>query len=92
MSDRADEDARGLEPLPALGEAIRSLRTRAGLSQEELAGQAELKAAALTAIEAGSEEPRWGDLRRIAYALQTPLERLLEVAEELERGSSEDAR
>jgi transcriptional regulator with XRE-family HTH domain len=92
MSDRADEDARGLEPLPALGEAIRSLRTQAGLSQEELARQAELEAAALTAIEAGSEEPTWGDLRRIAYALQTPLERLLKVAEGLERGTEGDER
>jgi transcriptional regulator with XRE-family HTH domain len=92
MSDRADEDARGLEPLPALGEAIRTLRARAGLSQAELARQAELDAPTLTAIEAGREEPTWGDLRRIAYALQTPLEGLLEVAEELERGTGEDAR
>jgi|GEM_PF-1060090 len=92
MSERADENARGLEPLPALGEAIRTLRAEAGLSQEELAQRAEIDPPALTAIEAGREEPTWGDLRRIAYALQTPLERLLELAEGLERGTGEDAR
>jgi transcriptional regulator with XRE-family HTH domain len=91
MSDRADEDARGLEPLPALGEAIRTLRAQAGLRQEELAQRAELDAPTLTAIEAGREEPTWGDLRRIAYSLQTPLERLLEVAEEMERQTGGDA-
>src|SRR6185369_9183527 len=79
MSDRADEDPQRLEPLTALGEAIRTLRTQAGLSQEELARQAELEAPTLTAFEAGREEPTWGDLRRIAYVLQVPLERLLEV-------------
>lgn len=89
MSDRADEDARGLEPLPALGEAIRTLRAEAGLGREELARQAGIETSALTAFEAGREEPTWGDLRRIAYALHTPLQRLLEVAEGLERGSGE---
>jgi len=89
MSDRADEDPQRLEPLTALGEAIRTLRTQAGLSQEELARQAELEAPTLTAFEAGREEPTWGDLRRIAYVLQVPLERLLEVAEGLERGEGD---
>jgi transcriptional regulator with XRE-family HTH domain len=86
MSDRADEDARGREPLTALGEAIRNLRTEAGMSQEGLASGAELEPSTLSAIEAGREEPTWGDLRRLAYALDTPLERLLKTAEGLERG------
>jgi transcriptional regulator with XRE-family HTH domain len=86
MSDRADEDARGPDPLAALGAAIRTLRTRADLSQEELAQRAELEASALAAFEAGQVEPTWGDLRRLASALGTPLERLLEAAEELEWG------
>jgi transcriptional regulator with XRE-family HTH domain len=84
MSDRADADTPGLEPLPALGKAIRTLRIEAGLTEEELARQAELDASALAAIEAGREEPTWGDLRRLAYAVGKPLEQLLRLAERLE--------
>jgi transcriptional regulator with XRE-family HTH domain len=84
MSDRADEDAQGLEPLTALGEAIRTLRAKAQLSQEALARNAELEASTLAAVEAGQEEPTWGDLRRIARGLETPLKQLLELAESLE--------
>lgn len=91
MSDRASEDTRGLEPLAALGEAIRALREQAGLSQEQLASDASLDAPALAAIEAGREEPTWGDLRRLAYALGTSLEQVLELAESLEGAGSEPA-
>jgi transcriptional regulator with XRE-family HTH domain len=56
------------------------------MSQEDLASGAELEPAALAAIEAGRAEPTWGDLRRLAYAIGTSLERLLKAAEELERG------
>jgi transcriptional regulator with XRE-family HTH domain len=82
MNDLAGEDARGLA---ALGTAIRASRAEAGLGADELASRAELPVRSLEAIEAGQEEPTWGDLRRIAHALDTPLERLLEAAEELER-------
>jgi transcriptional regulator with XRE-family HTH domain len=91
MNDRAGGDAGGLEPLAALGEAIRTLRARAGLNQEELTRRAEIEAPRLAAIEAGSEEPTWGDLRRIAYGVETPLERLLATAEQLERGEEPGA-
>lgn len=85
MSDRADADTPGLEPLAALGEAIRSLRTQADLTQEELAQRAKLEMPDLATFEAGREEPTWGDLRRIARGLSTPLEQLLELAERLEK-------
>jgi transcriptional regulator with XRE-family HTH domain len=86
MTDRADAETPDLEPLAALGEAIRALRTRANLSQEELARRGAVEATALAAFEAGREEPTWGDLRRLAHALGTSLERLLQVAEDLESG------
>jgi transcriptional regulator with XRE-family HTH domain len=88
MTDRAGKDTRGLA---ALGTAIRTLRTRADLSQQELAQRAELDVSALAAFETGREEPTWGDLRRLTYALGTPLERLLETAEELEQGDGRDS-
>ena len=83
MTDRAGDDAYGLA---ALGAAIKALRTEAGLSLDQLAARAEVPSRSLEAIEAGQEEPTWGDLRRLAQGLETPLEKLLELAEDLERG------
>lgn len=88
MSDRADHERPRLEPLAALGEAIRALRTESGLSQSDLAERAQIEPALIDAVEGGSSEPTWGDLRRIAYALDTPLAGLLELAETLETGDS----
>lgn len=88
MSDRAGEDARGLA---ALGAAIRTLRKRAELSEDELAGRAQLSPALIVAVEDGSREPTWGDLRRIARGLETPLEDLLELAESLEKTGGDGA-
>jgi transcriptional regulator with XRE-family HTH domain len=84
MSDRAEEDARQLEPLAALGAAIQALRTQAGLSRTELAARCDLDAESLGSIEAGQKEPTWGDLRRIAYGVGIGLEKLLALADELE--------
>jgi transcriptional regulator with XRE-family HTH domain len=81
MSERAGEDARGLR---ALGAAIDASRAQAGLSPDELAARAELSKQFLEAIEAGRDEPTWGDLRRLAHALGSPLQDLLETAEGLE--------
>jgi transcriptional regulator with XRE-family HTH domain len=86
MSDLSGEDARGLA---ALGAAIRTLRIQAGLGEDEMAERAHLPQAFLAAIEAGQKEPTWGDLRRIARGLGTPLESLLELAESLEGAGSE---
>lgn len=85
MSNCADEATGGLDPPAALGAAIRTLRTQADLSRQQLAERAELDEPALSAFEAGREEPTWGDLRRIARGLETPLEQLLGLAEGLER-------
>lgn len=88
MSDRSGEDTRGLA---ALGAAIKTLRTRAELSEDELADRAQLEPALIVAVENGSREPTWGDLRRIAYGLETPLEELLELAESLEETGGAEA-
>jgi transcriptional regulator with XRE-family HTH domain len=82
MSDRAGDDALGLA---ALGAAIRTLRVRANLTVDELGERAQLEPALLSDLEEGRQEPTWGDLRRIARGLETPLEQLLELAETLER-------
>jgi len=72
------------DPQPALGEAVRTLRKRAGLSQEALAERSGLAPSEVTRIESGLTDPVWGDVRRIAGGLGVPLEELAELAEELE--------
>lgn len=84
MNDGNLTGERELDPNAALGAAIRTLRERAGLSQAALDERAELHPQSISLIEGGRHEPTWGDLRRIAKGLEVPLERLLELVEELE--------
>lgn len=72
------------DPQPTLGDAVRALRKRAGLSQEALAERSELNPSEVSRIESGLTDPAWGDVRRIAKGLGVPLEELAELAEELE--------
>jgi transcriptional regulator with XRE-family HTH domain len=72
------------DPQPALGDAVRALRQQAALSQETLAERSGLDPSAIARIESGRTDPTWGDVRRIAQALDVPLEELAELAEELE--------
>ncbi len=65
----------------ALGRAFRTLREKAGLSQEELAERAELPAAELRRVEAGEVEADWGTLRHLAYGLGTSLAEVFRLAE-----------
>lgn len=71
----------GLDPDAALGAAIADFRERLQLSPAELGARADLDEDHVTAIEAGRLEPTWGELRRIAYALEVGLPELLEEAE-----------
>ena len=60
-----------------LGAAVAELRRQASLTQAELAERAEMTEQEIAAVEAGQLDPLWGDLRRIAYALEVPLPELL---------------
>jgi transcriptional regulator with XRE-family HTH domain len=64
-----------------LGEVVATLRRRASLTQASLAERAEMQEQEIAALEDGRLEPTWGDLRRIAYALEVPLPELLAQAE-----------
>lgn len=64
--------------------AVRQLREKAGLSQRALAERAGISASWLSRIESGDYDPTWGSMRRVAGGLGVSLERLSEVAEELE--------
>lgn len=73
------------DPQLGLGKAIRSFRQERHLSQETLGHQAEIHPTWISHIESGRINPTWGNVRRIAYGLDVPLEQLAERAEELER-------
>lgn len=57
-----------------VGPAIRTLREQAGLSQEDLAGRAELDRTYVSGIERGRRNPSVKSLQRVANALDVSLE------------------
>jgi transcriptional regulator with XRE-family HTH domain len=72
-------------PQRGLGKAVRQLREEAKLTHEALAERSDLSASQLGRIEAGEDDPVWGDMRRVAAGLEVSLERLAELAEEFEK-------
>jgi transcriptional regulator with XRE-family HTH domain len=67
-----------------LAKAVRELRRKAELTQAALAERADLPPATIAQIESAMYDPPWGDMRRIARALDVSLEALSELAEEHE--------
>lgn len=60
-----------------LGQQIKKLRLEQGLSQEDLAGLAEIDRSFLSEIENGKKNPSFESLLRISEALQVKLSSLL---------------
>ena len=57
------------QPQPALGAAIRQLRDKRGVTQEDLAHDATVTTGTLSLIERGKSNPAWGTVKSIATAL-----------------------
>lgn len=76
---------RPTNPQPALGEAIRQLRTKRGISQEDLAHLAGVTTGTLSVIERGRSNPAWGTVKAIAEALDVSMSELAKLAEKHER-------
>lgn len=72
---------RSNEPQPALGAAIRELRSKSGRTQEEVAHDAGVTVAHLSGIERGYANPKWGTVERIADALGVSLVELVRLRE-----------
>ena len=68
-----------------LGEALRLIRRRAGMRQEDVAIQAGTNAAALSHIESGERDARWSTITRLLPALQADVHDLANVIAEVER-------
>lgn len=69
--------------LGALGEAIRRLRTEAGLSQEQLAERAATDLTQIGGLERGTRNPSYTTLLRLADALRTRVGEIALLADRL---------
>jgi transcriptional regulator with XRE-family HTH domain len=67
----------------ALGEAVRTLRSEVGLSQEQLAEGAGTDLTQVGGIERGVRNPSYTTLLRLADALNTSVGKLTTLADEL---------
>ena len=65
-----------------IGDALRILRTRAGLTQQELAARAELTAPYLSRVEGGWRDIRWSTLQRLLAALGADMRQLADVIDQ----------
>jgi transcriptional regulator with XRE-family HTH domain len=75
----------------ALGQAVRDIRGRRGVSQEALADMSKMHRTYLGGIERGERNPSYTNIRRIAAALGVAPSELLRHAEEVE-AAARDAR
>jgi transcriptional regulator with XRE-family HTH domain len=66
----------------ALGKVVRERRTMLGMSQEELALKADLHRTYISDLERGMRNLTIGALVGVAYGLQLPLNRIVELMEE----------
>jgi transcriptional regulator with XRE-family HTH domain len=67
----------------ALGLAVRDLRGRVGMSQEELGYASGMHRTYVGGIERGERNPSWMNIVRLAQALSVPAAELVARAEEL---------
>jgi len=72
---------RAAKPQPALGAAIRELRSKRGLTQEVLAQEAEITVGHLSMIERGHANPSWGAVVAVSDALGVSIAELAKSSE-----------
>jgi transcriptional regulator with XRE-family HTH domain len=73
---------RSSNPQPALGAAIRELRSKTGMTQEAVAQRAGITVAHLSGIERGHANPSWAAVMAIADALDASI---VDVARRVEK-------
>ena len=65
-----------------IGDALRTLRARTGLTQQELAARAEITAPYLSRVEGGWRDIRWSTLQRLLAALGADMRQLADVIDQ----------
>lgn len=78
-----------MDVVAVLGKNVRRFRLEAGLSQEQLAFEADMKRSYVSDLERGVRNPTVQALGRLAAALKVEPYRLLVVSDEVGRGSEE---
>lgn len=73
-----------------LGAAVHQLRQEKGLTPAQLANSAGLSGSTINAIERGTQDTTWGNLRRLAGGLGVKLDRLLDLGIDLAPGPGGD--
>jgi DNA-binding XRE family transcriptional regulator len=68
-----------------LGEALRLIRRRADMTQEDVSARAGTNAASLSHIEKGERDARWSTIARLLPALGSDIHELGDVIAEIER-------
>jgi len=66
------------EALVALGNRVRELRTKANLTQKELAEKAGLNNNYLSMLERGDRNPSYLTMLKLAHGLKVPVKKLVE--------------
>lgn len=72
------------KPQAALGQAIRQIREREGLTQEEVASRAGYHLTWVNRLEAGTQNTGWITVKRIADALGVTMVEMASVVERIE--------
>lgn len=72
------------QPQPALGEAVRRLREKRGLTQEGLAQEAGVTTGTVSLVERGRSNPAWGTVKAIANGLNVSVAELAKQTAALE--------
>lgn len=75
----------------SVGPAIRVLRDKAGISQEELAARAELDRTYVSGIERGARNPSVKSLQRVANGLEVGLDEVFILARKLAEAAATKA-
>jgi transcriptional regulator with XRE-family HTH domain len=71
------------QPQPALGHAIRQLRQKRGMTQEDLAHEAGITTGTLSLIERGHANPTWGTISALASALKSSMKEIGALSDRL---------
>lgn len=78
-----------IEPQVPLGEAVRMMRERKGLSFTTVASRGGISARWIEDVEAGKSNPTWSHLRRLVLGLSVGLTELMALVELAESRNTE---
>ena len=70
-----------MEPAEAFGRVLRTCRQKAGLTQEQLGFEADLRRTYISILELGQQQPSLATIFKLAAALQIPCHQLIKLTE-----------